>query len=97
MKHIVLELENIDCEGCANSIRRALLRQPDILSVHVEVSSSRVNLLCEDDVDRMHVLSVLENLGYTTLGRNSMLSIARARMNCQMGKIRHVSYYQTAL
>jgi len=97
MKHIILDLENLDCEGCANSIRRVLLRQPGVLSVHVEVNSSRVNLSCEDDFDRMHVVSVLENLGYPPVGRNSMLSMARAKMSCELGKIRHKSYYHPML
>lgn len=92
MKHILLELENLDCEGCANTIRRALLRQPGVLSVHVEVKSARVSLSCEDDLDRAHVLSVLENLGYPTHGKNSMLGMARAKMSCQLGKIRHTNY-----
>jgi copper chaperone CopZ len=97
MKHMILELENLDCDGCANSIRRVLLRQPGVLSVHVEVSASRVNLSCEDDLDRAHIISVLENLGYPPLGRNSMLSIARARLSCELGKIRHNSYYHPIL
>ncbi|MFM7728775.1 MAG: heavy-metal-associated domain-containing protein, partial [Flavobacteriales bacterium] len=81
MKHIILELENLDCEGCANSIRRVLLRQPGVLSFHVEVKSARISLSCEDDLDRSHVISILENLGYPIYGRNSMLSIARAKMS----------------
>jgi copper chaperone CopZ len=97
MKHLILELENLDCEGCANSIRRVLLRQPGVLSVHVEVNSSRVNLSCEDDFDRTHVVGVLENLGYPPVGRNSMLSIARAKMSCELGKIRHQAYYHPLL
>lgn len=94
MKHMILELENLDCEGCANSIRRVLLRQPGILSLHVEVKTARVNLSCEDDLDRSHVISALENLGYPPLGRNSMLSIARARLSCELGKIRYKTYYR---
>jgi copper chaperone CopZ len=97
MKHILLELENLDCEGCANSIRRALLRQPGVLSVHVDVKSASVSLSCEDDFDRLHVVSVLESLGYTSHGRNSMLCMARAKMSCQLGKIRHTNYYHPEL
>jgi copper chaperone CopZ len=94
---MILELENLDCDGCANSIRRVLLRQPGVLSVHVEVAASRVSLSCEDDMDRAHVISVLENLGYPPLGRNSMLCIARARLSCELGKIRHKAYYHPIL
>lgn len=89
MKHMILDLENLDCEGCANSIRRSMLRQPGVLSVHIEVRSSRVNLSCEDDVDRSHIVSVLEHLGYPALGRNSMLFMARAKLSCELGKLRH--------
>jgi copper chaperone CopZ len=88
MKHIILELENIDCEGCANSVRRAMLRQPGILSIHVGAKASRVNLSCEDDVDSAHILSVLEHLGYPALGRNTMLLMARAKLSCELGKLR---------
>jgi copper chaperone len=97
MKHLILELENLDCEGCANTIRRSLLRQPGVLSVHVEVKSARVNVSCEDDLDRAHVISLLENLGYPTLGRNTMLNMARAKLSCEMGKIRHRAYYQPVM
>lgn len=97
MKHMILELENLDCEGCANSIRRTLLRQPGVLSVHVEVKVSKVNLTCEDDLDRMHVMAALENLGYPQLGRNTMLSMARAKLSCELGKIRNKAYYTTVM
>ncbi len=97
MKHLILQLENLDCEGCANSIRRILLRQPGILSVHVEVREGRVSLSCEDDLDRGHILSVLENIGYPTLGKNTMLSMARAKLSCEMGKIRHRAYNVPAM
>ncbi len=97
MKHLILQLENLDCEGCANSIRRSLLRQPGVLSVHVEVGQGRVNLSCEDDLDRSHVVSVLENMGYPTLGKNTMLSMARAKLSCEMGKIRHRAYYHPVM
>lgn len=86
---MILDLENLDCEGCANSVRRSMLRQVGILSVHVEVKASRVHLSCEDDVDRKHIISVLEHLGYPALGRNSMLSMARAKLSCELGKLRH--------
>lgn len=97
MKHMLLELENLDCEGCANSIRRSLLRQPGILSVHVDVKTAKVSLSCEDDFDREHLVAALENLGYPTLGRNTMLCMARAKLSCELGKIRNKAYYSTAL
>jgi len=93
MKHILLELENLDCEGCANSIRRILMRQPGVLSVHVEVKNARVSLSCEDDMDGTHIVSILENMGYPPFGKNSMLSMARAKLSCELGKIRHKAYY----
>jgi copper chaperone CopZ len=97
MKQIVLELENLDCDGCANSARRALLRQPGILSVHVDVKARRVDLSCEDDFDRTHAIALLEGLGYPQLGKNSMLNMARAKLSCELGKIRHSSYYNPSL
>ena len=97
MKQIVLELENLDCEGCANSIRRALLRQPGILSVHIDVKAGRVDLSCEDDFDRSHLVGILDVLGYPLLGRNSMICMARAKLSCELGKIRHQSYYNPML
>lgn len=93
MKHMILELENLDCDGCANSIRRALLRQPGILSVHVDLKATKVSLSCEDDFDRSHVVVALENLGYPPMGRNTMLCMARAKLSCELGKIRSRAYY----
>ena len=97
MKQIVLELENLDCDGCANSIRRALLRQPGILSVHVEVKAGRVDLSCEDDFEQVHAIALMEGLGYPKLGNNSMMNIARAKLSCELGKIRHSSYYNPSV
>ena len=97
MKQIILELENLDCEGCANSIRRALLRQPGILCVHIEVKVKRVDLTCEDDLDRTHVIGILDGLGYPQLGKNSMISMARAKLSCELGKIRHRNYFNPSL
>ena len=94
MKHMILDLENLDCDGCANTIRRAMLRQPGLLSVHIDVKGARVSLSCEDDVDRSHIVSVLENLGYPPLGRNTMLAIARYKLSCELGKIRYSALHK---
>lgn len=90
---MLFDLENLDCDGCANSVRHVLLHQPGVLAVRVEVIPAQVNLSCEDDVDRAHVLSLLEHLGYPPVGRNSMLHKARAKLSCEMGRIRHRAYY----
>lgn len=87
MKHLTIEVENIKCGGCAHSIQKALLQQPGVSAVHVDVEKELVDIRGEDTVDREHLVHRLNSLGYPEKGNNSLLHRAVSFVSCATGRL----------
>jgi copper chaperone len=86
MKHEVFQVENIKCDGCMTTIRKDLLKQTGILTVHVDAEKQMVEVTGDDNMDRLHVISRLEHLGYPLAGNNDLLSKAKSFVSCAVGR-----------
>ncbi len=45
---VVLELEGLDCEGCASNVRAALAQVPGVRSAEVDHTSLRARVTCDE-------------------------------------------------
>lgn len=87
MKHEIIHVENIKCGGCMNTIRKDLLKQSGVLAVHVDENLGTVNISGDDDMDKNHIVSRLEHLGYPEIGHNGLLLKAKSYVSCAVGRI----------
>lgn len=79
------ELENIKCEGCESTIRKALIKMPGIENVLVNVAQSTVTVIGTPDTGA--VLGKLQSLGYPEKGHNTLLVKAKSYISCAIGKV----------
>lgn len=84
----VLQIENLKCGGCANTIKKGLLSINGIDSVVVHVDSSEVEINSEDHDVINNATIKLSSMGYPLIGNaNSILKKAKSYVSCAVGRI----------
>lgn len=87
---IRIEVENIRCGGCANTISRKLLENEQIQAVDVDIENQAITLQSAGDV-RAAAIQTLFGLGYPERGSvegiASLKEKARSVVSCAIGRI----------
>lgn len=84
MTHII-EVENIKCAGCMNSITKALM---SLLGVsNVSITKETETVFVEGNVQRNLLTAKLSELGYPEKGSNTILHQAKSFVSCAVGKM----------
>jgi copper chaperone len=89
MKHVI-EVENIKCGGCANTIRSKLGALPDVSEIEVEIEAGRITLEAPED-SRTSLVETLLASGYPEKGSVEGIKAATARarsfVSCAVGRM----------
>ena len=89
MEHVI-EVENIRCGGCANTITHSLQKLDGVSDVSVDIENGRVTVTATTDDRERLVASLLKN-GYPEKGSAAGLQAAKARaksfVSCAIGKL----------
>jgi copper chaperone len=85
-----IEVENIKCGGCANTIRRKLLEDARIQQVAVDIEGQTVTVEAEEDVTA-DAVRILAASGYPRRGSVEGLSSVKAKaasfVSCAIGRL----------
>ena len=85
-----LEVDNIKCGGCANSIQKKIKERHDVKSVEVDVEQGRVSIESNDDL-RGPILETLSSIGYpehgSIEGLDSLKAKAKSFVSCAIGRM----------
>ena len=86
MRH-TLEIQNLKCGGCANTIITKLNAMNEISDVSVNVETSEVSFNFNSKENLELVETKLIKLGYPPLGvNNSLTTKAKSFVSCAVGK-----------
>jgi copper chaperone len=89
MEHVI-EVENIRCGGCANTITHSLQKLDGVSSVSVDIENGRVAVTSAAD-DRERLVAALLKQGYPERGSAEGLEAAKAKaksfVSCAIGKL----------
>lgn len=80
-----VEVENMSCGGCANSITKGLHTFPGVGDVQVDLDKGAISM--EGDFDKESVLEKLSKMGYPQKGNNTLLKQAKSFVSCAAGKM----------
>lgn len=85
-----IEVENIRCGGCANTISKKLMENEQIHAVDVDIEHQCVTVTSDVDV-RAAAVQTLFNLGYpergSVEGLTALKEKARSVVSCAIGRI----------
>ena len=85
-----IEVENIRCGGCANTITKKLLEHEPIQAVDVDIENQTITVTSDVDV-RQQATQILLGLGYPERGSVEGLASLKEKANsvvsCAIGRI----------
>ncbi len=64
-----VKVNNIQCEACADRIKKVLSQHDDIIAVHVDVTTGDVST--EGNMDRHALVDALDSLGHSQITANN--------------------------
>lgn len=70
-----------------STIRKELLKQPGVLTVHVDSEKQLVDVTGDDTMNKIHLIARLEYLGYPEAGHNDFLLKAKSYVSCAGGRL----------
>ena len=89
MKHVI-DVENIKCGGCANSIKGKLGALEGVSGVQVDIENGRISLEAPED-SRASLVETLLASGYPETGSVEGIKAAKAKarsfVSCAIGRM----------
>lgn len=84
-----IDIENLKCYGCANTITRSLSRTEGVTDVIVDHESNTVSITYAGTTDRREEFAaILKKLGYPEKGHNNTGSAVKSYVSCAIGRIK---------
>jgi copper chaperone len=85
-----IQVENIKCGGCANSIKKGLMDEAGVSTVEIDVENGMVSIDGEN-LDRDAIAAHLLKMGYPESGSVEGMKAATAKaksfVSCAIGKV----------
>lgn len=83
-----IEIVNLKCGGCANSIKKGLHSIEGVTEVEVELETSNVTVEVTNQAVLEEVKKKLSSMGYPEVGdANTVLHKAKSFVSCATGKM----------
>lgn len=83
-----IEILNLKCGGCANSIKKGILTIDGIDEVSVDLETSKVTVNTVDEQVVLKVKEKLSSMGYPEVGdSNTVLHKAKSFVSCATGRM----------
>ena len=83
-----LEILNLKCGGCANSIKKGILTIDGIDEVSVDLETSKVSVNTNDGEVILKVKEKLSSMGYPEVGDvNTVIHKAKSFVSCATGRM----------
>ena len=84
----IIEIENLKCHGCANTITKSISAMEGVADVQVDHATSQVTIFFTGETDRTEEFSQkLKSLGYPRAGENSTGRVVKSYICCAIGRM----------
>lgn len=85
---INLEIQNLKCHGCANTVTTKLLSLDGIKDVLVNNDTNSVSFKYENESTLEEAKLLLNNIGYPLVGdKNALSTKAKSFVSCAIGRM----------
>lgn len=83
-----IEVLNLKCGGCANTIKNGLLSLDNIKEVSIDIEKSLITVDTENQEDLIIVKEKLQKMGYPQVGdENTLVHKAKSFVSCATGRL----------
>ena len=87
MNTTIIQVDNLKCGGCANSIEQSLLKVDGVKLIKVNVEDSIVEIVYEGHNRRMDYIKALTKMGYPEAGTSNLIQKGKSYISCAIGRI----------
>ncbi|HOU97438.1 MAG TPA: heavy-metal-associated domain-containing protein [Bacteroidales bacterium] len=85
---ITIEIENLKCKGCANTIKKSISKMNGVKNVEVVFEPESVAIeYDEKEVNRDDFVQLLSKLGYPEKGNNTLIKNVKSYVSCAIGRV----------
>ena len=83
-----IEIQNLKCGGCANTITRRLSEINDLSELTINNDNHTVSFNYEHENTLIKAKELLNNIGYPVVGdKNALTTKAKSFVSCAVGRI----------
>jgi copper chaperone len=82
-----IQVENIKCGGCMNSIKTSILKIENVKEVNIDKETETVHVVGTSEVNREAIVKQLAKMGYPEKGNNNFLHKAKSYVSCAVGNL----------
>lgn len=83
-----LEIQNLKCGGCANTITNKLNDVEGIADLNVDNNNNTVSFFYENENTLLEAKNLLNKIGYPVVGdKNDLTTKAKSFVSCAIGRI----------
>jgi len=83
-----IEIQNLKCGGCANTITKKLSEINDLSELTVNNDNHTVSFNYENENTLIKAKELLNNIGYPVVGdKNALTTKAKSFVSCAVGRI----------
>lgn len=83
-----IKVINLKCHGCANTIKKGLLKFDEVSEVNIDVEKSLISILSDEDQDNTtKYTDKLKSMGYPQDKENSNFLLIKSFVSCAIGRI----------
>jgi len=86
MEKYEIQVENIKCGGCMNSIKKAISAIAGVEKVEISKETETVVVEGAENL-RTQITEKLASLGYPEKGNNNLLHKAKSFVSCAIGRV----------
>jgi len=84
-----LEIQNLKCGGCANTIYKNVSNLKKVDALNINNEHHTVSFEYEDEADLKAVKTLLNHLGYPVIGdKNAFTTKVKSFVSCAVGSIK---------
>ncbi len=89
MQSIKIEVDNLKCGGCENTIHNSILKLDGVHEVQIDSETSELSIVYEGDkqVTENLIEKKLALLGYPRKGTGNNFQKAKSYVSCAIGKV----------
>ena len=79
-----IQVENLKCGGCVNTIKKAVLNSEGVKEVEIDLETG--NVLVKGETNEQEIVKKLAQLGYPKVGENDLGKKINSYVSCAVGK-----------
>jgi len=87
MKQEIIQIENLKCGGCANSIISKISNMKGVEKVKVDHDNNSVHIDYDSDLERNDFEATLRKMGYPKTGESTLGLKAKSYVSCAIGRL----------